>query len=275
MNEGKRCSVCKKEWNEVELFEGISGVEMVMVCGECSGREGIPTIRKPTNEQIKKSVDSRSVRERMERISGVREATEIGGEQEVVQRNLHKLRVPPKKETNPFVVENHYWIATMGRRRKKLTLTQASEAIGIDPLTIEEVEHGKIPEDFDEVFDKMEKFYGIKLLKNQPKKIHFIKTREEEEKILEEVEEKISGKVGEIDEFPIEKIKENKKKMIERGEIDFSDKGALEDITLNDLVEMKGKKKRIEEAKRIREEVEGMVGEDLELELGGEDINFE
>ncbi|MAG39815.1 hypothetical protein CMI41_02505 [Candidatus Pacearchaeota archaeon] len=264
MNEGKRCLVCKKEWNEAELLEGISGTEMVIVCKSCSEREGIPTIGKPTTEQINNSVDSRSVRERMERLSGVRDSTGISQDQEVVQRNLHKLKMPQKKETNVFVVDNYYWAANMGRRRKKLTLTQAGEAIDLDPAVIEGVEHGKIPENFDEVFDKMEKFYGVRLLKNNAKKIHFVKTREEEEKILEEVKEKIDGKVGEIEDTP---ANGNKNEMIEKGEIDFSDKESLRDITLNDLVDMKRKKKRVEEAKRIRNEVEGMVGEDLELDL--------
>lgn len=273
MIEGKRCSVCKKEWNEIELFEGILGAEMVMICGDCSQKEGIPTIKKPTEKQIEHTIDRRSVRERMETLSGMRESTPISDEQEVVQRNLHKLKVPPKKETNPFVLDNYYWTANMGRRRKKLTLTQASEAIGVDPAVIEGVEHGKIPKDFEEVLAKMERFYGVRLLKNAPKQIQFIKTREEEEKILDEVSRKMGSRVGTIEDSPEEN--RPKREMIEKGEIDFSDKKALENITLNDLLEMKSKKKRIEEAKRIREEVEGMVGEDLELDLNEEDISFD
>ena len=124
MIEGKRCSVCKKEWNEVELLEGISGAEMIMICGECSKKEGIPTIKKPNGEQIKQTVDKRSVRERMERLSGINRTTGISKDQEVVQRNLHKLKSPVEKETNPFVLDNHYWTANMGRRRKKLTTKQ-------------------------------------------------------------------------------------------------------------------------------------------------------
>ena len=272
MNEGKRCSVCKKEWTEIELFEGISGVEMVMICRECSDKEGIPTIEKPTSEQIKRTVDRRSVRERMERLSGVRDTTEISHEQENVQRSLNKLRTLPKKETNPFVVENYYWAANMGRRHKKLTINQAAEAMNIEPEAIEEIEYGKIPKNFEEIMDKMEKFYGIKLLKNKAKKIHFVKTREEEEKILEEVKEKIDGKIGEIEDLPSETISA-RREIMEKGEIDFSDKENLQNITLNDLVEMKNKKKRIEEAKRIRQEVEGMVGEDLELDFESEEDN--
>ena len=273
MIEGKRCSVCKKEWNEVELFEGISGAEMVMICGNCSEREGIPTIKKPTGEQIKKTVDRSSVRERMERISGMNRTTGIGNEQERVQRNLNKLKSPIKKETNPFVLDNHYWTANMGRRRKKLTLTRSSEAMGISPQIIDEIEHGKIPENFEEIFDKMEKLYGIKLLKNRAQKVRFVKNVEEETRVLEEVKQKIDEDrvvLQEISKDDDDGESSDVHKKIKSGEIDFSNKEELKEITLNDLVEMKNKKKRVEEARRIREEIEGMIGEDLDLELSEE-----
>jgi ribosome-binding protein aMBF1 (putative translation factor) len=267
MNEGKRCSVCKKDWNEVDLYEGVLGSEMVMVCKGCSEGEGIPLIQIPTHDQVKRSIDQRSVRERMERLSGMRETTEIGTEQETVQRNLNKLKSPIKKETNPFVVENHYWTSNMGRRRKKLSLNQAAEAMEIDSQLLQEIEHGKIPQNFDEIFPKLEKLYGIKLLKNQQRKIHFIKTVEEEKRVLDEVKEKMQGHEKEIRKYEKEENTQKKKEAMQKGELDFSNKEVLEDITLNDLVEMKKKKKRIEESKRIRKEVEAMVGEDLDLDL--------
>ena len=140
--------------------------------------------------------------------------------------------------------------------------------MAVSPQLIEEIEHGKIPENFEEIFTKMEKLYGVKLLKNRAQKVKFVKTREEEEKILEEVKEKMNedkqilGEIKEKEEHPKKEIHHK----IQDGEIDFSDKEALREITLNDLVEMKNKKKRIEEAKRIRGEIESMVGEDLNLD---------
>ncbi|MBT7706070.1 helix-turn-helix domain-containing protein [archaeon] len=276
MLEGKRCSVCKKEWSEAKLLEGILGPQMIIVCEDCAKSEGIPTIKKPTEAQINVATERKSVRERMERLSGINngKTTGISEDQELVQRNLHKLKSPTHKETNPFVIENHYWIANMGRRRKKITLTQAAESLDVDPDLLEKIEHGKIPENFEEIFPKMERLYGIRLLNGRIQKVQFVKTIEEEGKILEEVKERMSE-----DKQVLKEIKKGERqsrqevhRKIEEGEIDFSDKEHLKEITLNDLVEMKDKKKRIEEAKRIRGEIEGMVGEDLELDFDEDDI---
>ena len=154
----------------------------------------------------------------------------------------------------------------MGRRRKKMSLNQASEEMDLDSNLLQEIEHGKIPENFEEIFPKLENLYGIKLLKNKQRKIHFIKTVEEEKRVLDEVKERIEGHGKEIREDERE-VHKKKKEAMARGELDFSNKEVLEDITLNDLVEMKNKKKRIENAKRIRKEVEEMVGGDLELDI--------
>jgi ribosome-binding protein aMBF1 (putative translation factor) len=249
MLEGKRCSVCKKEWNQAKLLEGITGGEMVIVCEDCSKKEGIPTIKKPTEIQIEDTQKRKSVRERMEIMAGMRPVSSLGNEEMESQTRRQRLKAPPKKEMNPFVVETYYWNANMGRRRKKLTLRQAGEAMGLSPEVIQQIENGKIPENFEEVLPVMERFYNIKLLKRNAQSISSVKRKEEEEEILKKVQAKM----------------ESRKELSEEN-LDLSDKKKIENITLNDLVELREKKKKIAEAKRLREETEDLFGVDLELD---------
>jgi ribosome-binding protein aMBF1 (putative translation factor) len=262
----KRCIVCKKENNEVELYEGILENGMVMVCLGCADTENIPIMRKPSEEQLEEADKKYTVRERMERISGARDATEISGDQMVVQGNLAKLRMPAPKEQNEAVLDNYYWKLNMARRRKKLSLTQLSELIKISREDLQEIESGKIPVNFEELFLKLESFLGIKLLKNHDKRIRFVRNVDHEREILSKVREKMGQ--GPIEEADQEETKncEEKLEQIESGEIDFSKRDALKDVTLNDLVEMKKNKERHTKEIKNKRQNEAMFGDDLEIE---------
>jgi len=233
-----RCIICKKESNEVELFEGILNVEMVRICSICAESEGIPMIRKPSEEQLKKGDEVYSVRERMERMSGMRDATEISKDQTVVQGNLAKLRIPEKKERHEEVLDDYYWTLNMARRRKKWSINQLAEKIGIDPETIQNIEKGKIPENFEEVFTKFEVFFGIKLLRDHMRKIRFTRTIDEEMQILKSVRARMDGTSE-----------------------------TSEDVTLNDLVEIKRQREKQEVQRKTKIQTDAMVGDDLELDL--------
>ena len=253
-----RCAICKKEGNEIKLFEGILNAGMINICSGCSEEEGIPIIRKPSKEQLKKGDERYSVRERMERMSGMRDASEISGEQTIIQKNLSRLKMPEKKETNEDVLDDYYWTLNMARRRKKWSINQLSEKIKIDSRVIEDIEKGKIPEDFEEIFIKFEAFFGIKLLKNHRNKIQFKRTIDEEREILDSVREKM--KLPQKEESKVgEKIIED--------EIDFKSKESLEDLTLNDLIDIKKQKEKKERQKKIKIQKDSMVGDDLDLEI--------
>ena len=259
-----RCTFCKRTAEEVELYEGILDGSMAMVCSECAEKEEVPLIRKPSQDQLKKAEKRYSVRERMERLSGHRETTEISPDQSVVQRNLSKLRMPEKKEKHGDVVDDYYWKLNMARRRKKLTLNQLSEKIGIEAEIIESIEKGRIPEDFEEIFYKLENFFGIKLLKAHSQKINFIRNKDNEEEILREVRKK-------MDEKAIEHSGEltNKNEKLERirhGEFDFSKREELQNVTLNDLVEMKRAREKKEAGLKKREKIDSLVGDDIDLD---------
>jgi len=261
-----RCTVCKKEGGMVELFEGISSEGMIRICKPCSLTEGIPTIKKPSEEQLNRADERRSVRERMEYLSGTRKTTDIGKDQKYIHGNLAKLRIPGKKEYHPEVMDDYFWTLNLARRRKKLSLSQLAEKIGIDKEIINSIEKGKIPENFEESFIQLESFFGIKLLKSHKKKLEFTRTMDEERRILETVREKIDNPLieGELEK---EKEKEEILERISRGEEDFSVKGNLDNVTLSDLVEIKRQREKREERGKVKIQTDAMIGDDLDIDL--------
>ena len=265
-----RCAVCKRESDEVKLFEGILKAEMIMVCEECAESEGIPLVRKPSEDQLQKSEERYSVRERMERMSGVRETTEISEEQMATQGNLAKLRVPSKKQQHDDVLDNYYWTLNIARRRKKLSIGQLSDLIKIDAQILQSIEKGRIPENFEEIFLQLESFLGIKLLRNHRQQVSFTRTVDEEREILKSVGEKMTGEdSSETDALLADLESEKKEKMeqISRGEIDFSKRESLQNVTLNDLVEMKKEreKKHIRVKRKIQ--TDAILGDDLDIDV--------
>lgn len=269
-----RCAICKKSSDETKLFEGISKAGMINICNECSESEGIPIIKKPSESQLNKADERFSVRERMERMSGRHETTEISKDQIVTQGNLAKLRMPAPKQHHKDVMDNYYWTLNIARRRKKFSISQLAEKMRVAPQLIQSIEKGKLPENFTELFLKLEAFLRIKLLKNHKTKINFIRTKDEEQEILKNVRKKM-GSIEIEDDIAIdsgkntESIKEYKederefKEKLSKGKIDFSRREDLANITLNDLVDMKKKK----EKQKAKSKEDAMLGDDLDLDL--------
>ncbi|MCK5321590.1 hypothetical protein KAJ38_03355 [Candidatus Pacearchaeota archaeon] len=259
-----RCTVCKRTSDEVRLLEGILKAEMVRVCTECAKTEGIPLVHKPSEEQLEKANERYSVRERMERLSGMRDTTEISNDQIVTQGNLAKLRVPPKKQHNDEVLDNYYWTLNIARRRKKLSIGQLARLIKIETNVLQSIEKGKIPENFKELFLKLESFLGIKLLKNHKPQIHFTRTKDEEQQIFKSVREKMGQ--SQSDKIPSEEKQEVIEK-IAKGEIDFSKRESLQDVNLNDLVEMKKAREKKNVKRKVQIQTDAMIGDDIDLDI--------
>ena len=264
-----RCTICKKDSDEVQLFEGIFNFEMVNICEECAKTEGIPIIRKPSESQLDKASKRYTVRERMERMSGMHDTTEISNDQAITQGNLAKLRVPQKKQTHEEVLDNYYWTLNIARRRKKLSINQLADLIKIEADVLKSIEKGTIPVNFEELFLKIEAFLGVKLLKNPPKKINFIRNRDEEADLLRSVGAKMDQPDSIGTDTILEEIElENQEKLerVENGKVDFSRREELQDVTLNDLVEMKKKREKGKVTRRVQIETDAMIGDDIELD---------
>lgn len=275
-----RCAVCKRTSEEVQLFEGIMETEMVNICEYCAEDQSVPIIKKPSESQLSKADERYSVRERMERMSGMRERTEISKDQMITQGNLARLKAPPKKQHNEDVLDNYYWTLSIARRRSKLSVNQLADKMQTTPEVIKGIEKGRIPEDFKEIFLKLEAFFGIKLLKEHKPQVSFKRNRDEEERILKEVarklstpkgkkedEEEIKEKIEKMDKIErtekrIETPRPVRRKHVEPIEADFSIEEDLSNVTLSDLIE---RKKRMEKRKAKLQEDE-MLGDDIDIE---------
>ena len=247
-----RCSICKKTSDEIKLFEGIFNAEMINVCENCAEDQKIPVIRKPSESQLEKAEQRYSVRERMERMSGMHDTTEISKDQIVTQGNLAKLRVPPKKQHHEDIEDNYYWALNIARRRAKMTTTQLAEKMQVNSQIIQEIEKGKIPENFEEIFIKLEIYLGIKLLKKNKTKINFIRSSNKEEEILKTVAEKMKN--CETEDLVQEKIQNE--------EIKLSRRENLKDVTLNDLID----RKRAREKYKLQAKQNEMLGDEIDIE---------
>jgi ribosome-binding protein aMBF1 (putative translation factor) len=271
-----RCFVCKKTCEEVELYEGILEDGMVMVCKICAENEGVPIIQKPSQEQLKKADVRYTVRERMERLSGMRETTDISPDQMIVHKNLARLRVPAKKQIHEDIFDDYNWKIKIERRRKKMTISQLATATGVDYRILQAIEQGKLPENFRDIFSKLEIVLNVKLLKHHEDKV-IRKTPEDERRIINEVKRKMGDEI-EIDELeeeienkPEEKAREREKReklsKIYMGEADFSKREDLNNITLNDLVRMKKEREKREKLVQKKIEESELIGDDIELEF--------
>jgi len=259
-----RCAICKRASEEVELFEGIYGVDMVNICDLCAEKEDIPIIKKPSEAQLEKADERFSVRERMERLSsGPRKTTKISNEQMIVQGNLARLKMPEKKQFHEDVVEDYYWVLNISRRRLKMSISQLAEKIGVEAEVIKSIEQGKIPEKFEEIFLKLEAYLGIKLLKKLGPNIKFVRNYDEEKEILERVQRRIDG----VDDDDFDEEKSEKIEQISKGEANFSKRGDLQDVTLNDLITMKREREKKSAQRKKKIQTEAMVGEDIDLEI--------
>ncbi len=259
-----RCAICKKEENEIELFEGILGVGMIRICEPCSITEGVPTIQKPSSEQLEKADERYSVRERMEQMSGVRDKTEISDEQINWQGNLAKLGAPPRKETNENVVDDYSWNVTIARRRKKLSTSQLAKETGIDYKTIQDIEKGIIPKDYEGTFLKLEKYLRVRLLKQHREKINFRRTINEEKEVLKKVQERLDNKDEYDDEEWLEKRKAHE---LKNRDEDIKIPEDLEDVTIDSLVERKKTKEKSHITRKGRVQTDAMLGDEIELDL--------
>lgn len=255
-----RCAICKKEENEIELFEGIKGAGMIRICEPCSKNEGIPTIRKPSSRQLEKADERYSVRERMEEMSGMRKKSEVSDEQIALQGKLARLRAPPKKEHNDNVVDDYAWSVTIARRRRKMSIGQLAKETDLDYNIIQGVEKGRIPQDYTMVFSVLEKYLKIKLLKVHPGSVNFTRNIDEEKEILKRVQERMSGT----------EIQDSQISLDEESDKDLEIPEDLEDISIDSLVERKKAKERTRmhyHPKKERIETDAMLGSDIELDL--------
>ncbi len=237
-----KCVVCGKTKEEADLFEGIYEGDVVDICSDCAELEEVPLIKKPNQERVDAALQSKSVRERLEGMEQGSETRSLSKDQEVANKFLSKIKFPSKKDNPDNLVENYYWIIQRARRKKGVTLRQLSVKLGVSEDVLKGIEYGKLPKTFEPIIRQLEEVLDLQLIKRTQEET----MREKVEKIIEERKEKQKEEA--------EQEKKQKLGEIERGEMDFSKRDKIENITLNDLIDLKRKRDK-----------DAMMGDDIEL----------
>ena len=292
-----RCEICSITEEETDLYDGISENRIIKICKKCSEEEEIPLIKKPSQNQIEESQRSPSVRERMEKISGLRKskAGYISKDQEIATKNLAKLKIPPQKQHHPELIDNYFWKIQMKRREKKLTLSQLAEKTNLSEQDVKNLESGVLPEEavknsqkLAEFIKPIENILGVKLMKQQLQNIIFSsslsdseKEQKKEHEVLKEVEQKMkmsdnpasseekedeTSEHNKINDNNSGKNRNNKIQQIEKGDFDFSKRENLKDISLKDLQDMHYRKKQKEKEMKRKQEHQDMFGRDVDID---------
>jgi len=274
------CAICGKTSEEVDLEEGIYQGRISKVCKHCANMESIPLIKKPTEEMFMQINQRPSVRERMERLTNTNRRP--AREQIVTNESLARLRLPGKKQENEEVVENYDWNLRMARRRMKFTTLHVAEKTGIPDGIINDLERGILPKDYERIMRVLEREMGIQLLKKPYVAPQPAVDKQEEEK-NQNAEKKKPGFFSTLfgfgddedeeqarpaDIIQKRELDEDKRQRLDRlmdGELKFSDRDNLKDLTLNDLLELKKQKEKRQQEILLKKQTEEMFGEDIKI----------
>ena len=190
--EQEKCFRCERSGEEAKLLDAVYENEMVKICEECSLIEDIPIIRKPSSFQLEESEKSYSVRERLNRIAGIKE-------EKPAEINLDKLRKPKdykeildekfklaKRRNVPVnLIDNYNWSIMMARKERKMTRKQLSEAICEPEEAIKKIENKELLDDALRIIAKIEQYFGIRLRKDGGKINEFSSLIRKQEKAEE------------------------------------------------------------------------------------------
>lgn len=194
-----RCYKCGISSDKAELFDAISSKGIVKVCEKCAFHEHLsiikrpqkkvmPLIRPPLSREVivKMGANSKSMYDRLSRLSGVKipEKNEFDIEvakqnkvlREVANRNFQASMMKERGDASDLV-ENFNWIILRARRRKGLMHNQLADAIGEPEAALKMVEKGVVPKNTIPFIRKIENYLGIRLIKSEipaePPKLDF------------------------------------------------------------------------------------------------------
>jgi len=181
------CFICGASESDVPLFEVITKEGIKKICKECLKEEDFPVIKKPSEQQIEKSkeIQNQTLYQRQFKTNSYQDykngtsnlnfpLNASGNEfkKEPLQLTIQlepNLAVQDKRAYDD-VVEHFHWIIMRKRRMKKLTKEQFAEKIKEPLQIIEIIEKGLLPSDYLRIFEKIEKFLEIGLLKENARK---------------------------------------------------------------------------------------------------------
>ena len=177
------CFNCGASGRRVILFDAISGKGIINICKECSSKESMPIVRKPSEIFTSQSLygglndGKKTVYERVSRMSGFdsrnkkSEKKEFSRKQETTLKDIinknFKAQINGELKLRPDMVDNFHWIIMRARRLKHITSEQLAEAIAEPEAAIKMAEKGILPENSHNLINKLENYLGIKLVKKE------------------------------------------------------------------------------------------------------------
>ena len=164
------CYACGISYRKERLLEAVSGSGIVKICFDCSRKEALPILRKPTTFQLKES--ERKTDSIFSKVQSSSQRSIISSEdtklKDLVNRNyISKLDV--NKKPRPDLIENFHWMLMRVRRSKKMTISQLAKEISESEVAIKMAEQGVLPEDDHRLISKLESFLGVKIVKDLEK----------------------------------------------------------------------------------------------------------
>jgi len=170
----EECFICGISEEKVKLYDAISNEGIEKICLDCSLKENIPIIKKPTSSQLQNAEVKQTFYQRTSKQIEIRRAEEQRREHMEKQDfslkdliNKNYISKTPKME-NPQVelIDNFHWAIMRERRRKHITQKQLADSIGEAEAAIRIAERGILPQDNYKLVNKIGNFLGIELRRN-------------------------------------------------------------------------------------------------------------
>ena len=163
------CFKCGVDESRAILFDAISSKGIVKICRKCSIIEGLPIIKKNTEQE---DDEKRKVAENFAR-NQTMESRRFGRppprNDDLALRNLvdsnFRKNLIEDVEFKKTLIDNFHWALMRERRGKKMTQEQLAVALREPVIAINTLERGIVPEKSKELIMKIENFLFVKLRK--------------------------------------------------------------------------------------------------------------
>ena len=163
------CFFCE---NDDAVFGAVANGEIVNICQECSLKENIPIVKRPTSFQLieaerryptfKERAEQRRKKIETENSKRWNIDKQKVNLRDIINKN-YKPTISAKENPDLGLIDNFHWIIMRARRKRHLTHKQVAEAIQESEATVEMLEKGQLPQDYPKLINKIEHFFGINI----------------------------------------------------------------------------------------------------------------
>ena len=161
------CEICGISGRDAQLHKAINGKELIFACPKCIEMEELILIKEPTEEQINYANKPYSVKERLARAMGGREARKEDKPTVSLSAPQALYCISPYRKVDlPIkLVDNFNWKIMMARRGRKMSQEALASKIGEPLALVKSIESGCIGRDCEKALEKLEQVFGISLIR--------------------------------------------------------------------------------------------------------------